>query len=149
MGCNPGLPGRRVSALLLALAAVGPVVAAAGPAPVIEARVQRPNGEALEDAWVWVVWDRGAPFRFDEDHRRVLNPRGHTGPDGRLQIEVPGGFFGGADPLALAWEEKSGGKSHFTALHRGEDGKRLSFRLEELGARADFGRLIAPEPRPD
>jgi hypothetical protein len=148
---RPERLAERTGARLLALALLGasPLAAGETPALVIEASVRGQDGKPLEDAWVWVVWDRGAPFRFEGDRRRVLNPKGRTGSDGRVRIEVARGFFAPGDPLALAWEEDRGGRSRFTALHRSEDGKRLSFRLEELGARVDFGRLIAPEPRPD
>jgi hypothetical protein len=126
-----------------------PVRVVAAPV-VIEATVEDESGRSLKDAWVWVVWDRGAPFRFEEGSRRILNPKGHTGSDGALSIEVPAGFFGEDDLLALAWQQKGeGGRSHFTALHRVESGERLNFRLRDIGTQADVGRLVAPAPRED
>jgi hypothetical protein len=137
------------STLLLVALGGGALAAHAAPGAVVEARVLARDGEPLQDAWVWVVWDRGTPFRFEEGSRRVTNPKGHTGSDGRLRIEIPAGFFDPGDRLALAWEEKQQGRSHFTALHRARDGERLSFRLQDTGPAVDLGRLIAPEPRPD
>lgn len=138
---------RAVAALLVAAGSSG--VASGETAAVVEARVQTEDGRPLAEAWVWVVWDRGAPVRFEPGRRRVLNPKGWTGSDGRLKIEIPAGFFGPGEPLALAWEQKQEGRSHLTALHRLDDGERLVFRLGEAGPEADFGRLIAPEPRPE
>jgi hypothetical protein len=63
-----------------------------------------------------------------------------------LSIDVPQGLFSEGEPLSLAWEEKDGGRSHFTALHW-EGGERVRFTLEEAGDAFDLGALIAPEPR--
>ena len=141
-----GRPDLRVVVLAAALGCAA--TSGAETAAVLTGRVEREDGSALREEWVWVVWDKGAPFRFEEGSRRVLNPKARTGSDGGLRIEVPAGFFGPGDALALAWEEQGGGRSHFTALHSA-DGERLGFELDELGRETDFGRLIAPAPRPD
>ena len=131
--------------LLVALAAAS--ASFAPPAVVLQAHIQSEDGGPLRDTWVWVVWERGAPFRFAEGTRRVLNPKARTDAGGRLRLEVPSGFFEERERLALAWQEERGERSHFTALHR-EDGERLDFSLGELDSAADFGRLIAPDPEP-
>ena len=130
-------------------AAVALCASAAAADTVLTARVTLENGQPLSERWVWVVWDQGAPFRFqDGDRREVLNPRGRTESDGALRLEIPDGFFAPGDPLALAWEEKDGRRTHFTALH-GADGRRLRLRLEDVGEEEDLGPLTAPRPDPD
>ena len=143
---------QRSGALLLsagtAVAVLSAALAEPASAAIVKAQVERENGRPLRERWVWVVWDTGAPFRFERGKRRVLNPRGQTKRDGTLRVEIPAGFFAPGDELALAWEEKDGGRTHFTALH-GPDGKRLRFTLDAVGRERDFGKLIAPAPEPD